>query len=109
MMDRNAPIPRLTGETGSEPNRSKKAFIRKNWKLKAWRINEYSCPADSKDTDLKTCNSGTEVCNFTVAVDRRVKKGEDKRILLIAQLGASRRRLLTITSIRVMAYQLQDG
>ena len=33
----------------------------------------------TKDTDLKTCNSGTEVCNFTVAVDRRVKKGEDKQ------------------------------
>ena len=27
---------------------------------------------------MKTLNTGTEVCNFTVAVDRRVKKGEDK-------------------------------
>ena len=33
----------------------------------------------SRDPDLKTCNSGTEVCNFTVAVDRFAKKGDEKQ------------------------------
>lgn len=33
----------------------------------------------SKEPELKTTNSGTEVCNFTVAVDRRVKRGEEKK------------------------------
>lgn len=32
-----------------------------------------------RDTELRTTNSGLEVCNFTVAVDRRVKKGEEKQ------------------------------
>lgn len=32
----------------------------------------------TKEPELKTTNSGTEVCNFTVAVDRRIKKGEEK-------------------------------
>lgn len=32
----------------------------------------------TKDPELNNTNSGTEVCNFTVAVDRRVKKGEEK-------------------------------
>lgn len=30
------------------------------------------------DPELKTTQSGIEVCNFTVAVDRAYKKGEDK-------------------------------
>jgi len=30
------------------------------------------------DPELKSTNNGTEVCNFAVAVDRRVKKGEEK-------------------------------
>lgn len=33
----------------------------------------------TKDTELKTTNNGTEVCNFTVAVDRFAKKGEEKQ------------------------------
>ena len=33
----------------------------------------------TKDIELRTTNSGTEVANFTVAVDRRVKKGEEKQ------------------------------
>lgn len=32
----------------------------------------------TKEPEPKTTNSGTEVCNFTVAVDRRIKKGEEK-------------------------------
>lgn len=32
-----------------------------------------------KDPELRTTTSGTEVCNFTVAVDRRIKKGEEKQ------------------------------
>ena len=32
-----------------------------------------------RDPELKTANSGTELVNFTVAVDRRAKKGEDKK------------------------------
>ena len=31
-----------------------------------------------KDPELRNTNSGTEVCGFTVAVDRRVKSGDDK-------------------------------
>lgn len=31
-----------------------------------------------RDPELNTTNSGTEVCNFTVAVDRRVKKDQEK-------------------------------
>ena len=33
----------------------------------------------TRDPELRTCNSGTEVCNFTLAVDRRVKKGDEKQ------------------------------
>lgn len=33
----------------------------------------------TKDPELNVCGSGTEVCNFTVAVDRRAKKGEEKQ------------------------------
>lgn len=33
----------------------------------------------TRDTELRTTNSGTEVCNFCVAVDRRIKKGEEKQ------------------------------
>lgn len=32
----------------------------------------------TKDPELRTTGSGTEVCNFTVAVDRRVKKDAEK-------------------------------
>lgn len=32
-----------------------------------------------RDPELRTCNSGTEVCNFALAVDRRVKKGDEKQ------------------------------
>lgn len=31
-----------------------------------------------RDPELRTTNSGTEVCSFTVAVDRRIKSGEEK-------------------------------
>lgn len=31
-----------------------------------------------KDPELRTTNSGTEVCGFTVAVDRRMRSGEEK-------------------------------
>ena len=31
-----------------------------------------------KDPELRTTNSGTEVCGFTVAVDRRIKSGDEK-------------------------------
>lgn len=31
-----------------------------------------------RDPELRTCNNGTEVCNFTLAVDRRYKKGDEK-------------------------------
>lgn len=31
-----------------------------------------------RDPELKTGQSGTEFCSFTVAVDRRAKKGEEK-------------------------------
>lgn len=31
------------------------------------------------DPELKTTATGTEVCNFSVAVDRRYKKGEEKQ------------------------------
>lgn len=33
----------------------------------------------AKDCELRTTNTGKDVANFTVAVDRRVKKGEDKQ------------------------------
>lgn len=33
----------------------------------------------TRDPELRSTASGTEVCNFCVAVDRRVKKGEDKQ------------------------------
>jgi single-strand DNA-binding protein len=34
----------------------------------------------ARDPELRACNSGTEVCNFTVAVDRRFSaKGEEKQ------------------------------
>jgi single-strand DNA-binding protein len=33
----------------------------------------------TRDPELRTTSSGTEVCNFAVAVDRRVKKGEEKK------------------------------
>lgn len=34
----------------------------------------------ARDPELKTTNAGTEVCNFTVAVDRRFSaKGEEKQ------------------------------
>lgn len=36
------------------------------------------CGRMVRDPELKTTNSGMEVCNFTVAVDRRAKKGEEK-------------------------------
>jgi single-strand DNA-binding protein len=32
----------------------------------------------TRDPELRTCNSGTEVCNFSLAVDRSYKKGDDK-------------------------------
>lgn len=32
-----------------------------------------------RDPELRTTTSGTEVCNFTVAVDRRIKKGDEKQ------------------------------
>lgn len=32
-----------------------------------------------KDPELRTINTGMEVCNFTIAVDRRVKKGAEKQ------------------------------
>lgn len=32
----------------------------------------------TKDPELNSTNSGMEVCNFTVAVDRRVKQGAEK-------------------------------
>lgn len=32
----------------------------------------------TRDPELKTTNSGTEVCNFTVAVDRRKRKDAEK-------------------------------
>ncbi|MFA5676583.1 MAG: single-stranded DNA-binding protein [Christensenellales bacterium] len=32
-----------------------------------------------RDPELKTLGTGTEVCNFTVAVDRRFKKDEEKQ------------------------------
>lgn len=34
----------------------------------------------TKDPELKTTNSGTEVCNFTLAVDRRMKQGNEKAV-----------------------------
>lgn len=33
----------------------------------------------TRDPDLRTCNNGTEVCNFSLAVDRRVKKDQEKK------------------------------
>ena len=33
----------------------------------------------TKDIELKTTGSGTEVVNFTLAVDRRVKKGAERQ------------------------------
>lgn len=33
----------------------------------------------TRDPELRVTNSGTEVTNFTVAVDRFAKKGEDKQ------------------------------
>lgn len=33
----------------------------------------------TKDPDLRNTGSGMEVCNITVAVDRRHKKGEDRQ------------------------------
>lgn len=33
----------------------------------------------TRDPELKTTNSGTEVCNIAVAVDRFAKKGEEKK------------------------------
>lgn len=33
----------------------------------------------TKDCELRTTNTGKDVANFTVAVDRRAKKGEDKQ------------------------------
>ena len=35
------------------------------------------CGRIVKNPELRATNSGTEVCNFTVAVDRRAKKGEE--------------------------------
>lgn len=32
-----------------------------------------------RQPELRTTNTGMEVCNFTVAVDRRVKKGDEKQ------------------------------
>lgn len=32
-----------------------------------------------RDPELKAANSGVELCNFTVAVDRRAKKGDEKK------------------------------
>lgn len=32
----------------------------------------------TKDPELRTTNSGTDVCNFTVAVDRRFRKDAEK-------------------------------
>ena len=32
------------------------------------------CGRLTKDPELRTTNNGTEVCGFTVAVDRRIKK-----------------------------------
>ena len=36
------------------------------------------CGRLSRDPELRATASGIEVCNFTVAVDRRVKKGDEK-------------------------------
>lgn len=36
------------------------------------------CGRLTKDPELRTTNNGTEVCGFTVAVDRRVKKNDKK-------------------------------
>jgi len=33
----------------------------------------------TRDPELRTTNSGTEVCNYSVAVDRRVRKDEEKQ------------------------------
>lgn len=33
----------------------------------------------TRDIELKVCGSGTEVANLSVAVDRRAKKGEEKK------------------------------
>ena len=32
----------------------------------------------TRDPELRTTNSGTEVCSFCIAVDRRVSRGEEK-------------------------------
>ena len=37
------------------------------------------CGRLARDPELKTTNSGTEVCNITVAVDRRIVKGQEKQ------------------------------
>lgn len=34
----------------------------------------------TRDPDLRTTNSGMEVCNFTIAVDRRTKKEQKKLV-----------------------------
>lgn len=36
------------------------------------------CGRLARDSELRTTNSGLEVCNFTVAVERRRQKGEEK-------------------------------
>ena len=36
------------------------------------------CGRLTKDPELRTTNNGTEVCGFTVAVDRRIKKNSEK-------------------------------
>lgn len=34
----------------------------------------------TKDPELKTANTGTELCNFTVAVDRRMKDKDGNKV-----------------------------
>ena len=36
------------------------------------------CGRLAKEPELRTTSSGTEVCGFTVAVDRRIKKNDEK-------------------------------
>lgn len=74
-----------------------------------------------KDPELRTTQSGVNVCNFTVAVNRRVKQGEEQkadyiRVSAWRQLGencakylAKGRKVCVVGSASASAFTANNG
>jgi len=75
----------------------------------------------ARDPELKVCNSGREVCNFCVAVDRFAKNGEEKQCdfidctawgktgVLVSQYFVKGKEILLSGSMESRKWQDKDG